>query len=1802
MAEIRNTFTDGMVRDSLESLSNDKTYRIARNAIHQSRDASNFGLVNEESTFLAASMSGTIKGKSHISERNQTLVFVYNGASEIWLFNHTDNSTTFVCSDQEFGCDWGFDGCEFLYAEFKSFNKCNELHAYWSSDCIYHVVNLDEMLDDTRKASVIACEDCTYFDVFKATCGPHLSALPSYNAGSTMESGVVQFAVQFKDNNGNTSNVFDISQPVIIPSPDNIAGQPAKASAKLRIDGLDKTWNDVVVYVIHTVGDITNIKKMSTASYGENGFTFEYYGQKGQELVDISVLINKNKAWLRGQDLIQKDGRMFFYNIKNERNLNYQKYANNIQIEWVEYEVSMEQQLKYHYPSLLRGEVYAIGIVWKFLDGTYSPVYHIPGCGGVQSGGVTGGDDGVQTFGINTASQVESERNPGNAINVYSKPIQYCGTEDGDCVECNYCDECNPCTPPGKGATGPTAGGGGSAEAAASDTYNPIQPSDLNTSEQFERKRNPTEVKDRPNESDKFENQTRTDINNISAREEDYVNVSECLACTRECWCKCCDGCSPSETQTCTTVDPANPEVIVEEMTCITVRECPPGEEEECDCSVVPRVVAADLPDISNVGQNNAELIARFGRDYPDPDVNQTGNLHDAAVFLVDNAVIEREYITRRRPILNYGGVTQAGPGGSPTDPVAKGRSATKPFTQQGVGISTVESVIGGSGGSNRGDNWVDSAGNPVTEEPPREVASGSTTPYISSVQYPDDKDCDGNFFYPQGSICHHQIPWASERPHFVSFQNGVTNKYQPHNYEFGKTYTRPMGLRVTNIKFPDQDELPKPLCPKSPFKIVYVQRTDQNKSIFAKGWLKGIFQGEVYGETHAYPRHGVNSFEHVDRFIAAGDGTSRMGTQSTSPIYTFHSPDTDCDNSFLPVTKCRSELAMLGSGWMHGLWSEGKKPEVDQWSGTRIDNSGARLSNNFNHYTAGGAEADIVGLTYAPGNTVVTPASGMSLPLMNRFRPSSVYLETSGNMPGDELDESFVGGVRDHFGPTTCNAPYVALHRPVPDQYGSVEGLKYIDLGLVATTVHAQGGNAIEGICGDVWIGPYTKRDTSYVSNKVGNFFNPPAKPGSPCRERSACDSPDDKIFQYFGIDHYPTKLPKSGDRWDPKNYQGLHTVAGDCGAYGLSKTHAESAAAGSSESDFYGPKTCKSLNMTIVESHVNPWLRETGEGSQLQDGKVWYPKLKDLYLDADAPTGHPWEQSYLTRFYNAIRQPSVKQLHTKQLYRTLLNLIAPVGLMTQFQQMETVIDTVSTFVMAPMLMAIWILATNTLFTDRRLNQMLRIDDCRRDEEGGDLDENIENWEDNYCRYNWDYSSVNNIQPYYAFPLPFVTCDCDDCSKTQTNNLIYHSNKQNLDSDIDAYRNIKINNYGELPANAGRLQKLFIQGNGFYAHATDGIWLLKLMQESISNGIAFQQAGSGELLAEPQLLFEGVAEGFAGTQHPNAAINTAFGYFFIDDNAKKIYRFNGTPEEISAYGMYQFFKNKLGFCQPKACFDEKTSQGINYSLGWDPRYNRLLVTKRDGSDCNSFTASYTPLGIPTQGGGSRGKWISLHDYKPHDYLWDREKLYSIDYGTGQIWQHGKHGEYGVFHGKPYPFEVWFTAVGADLEAFDFEYLILDTEAELETDQEYPIKDVDLTFNKVAIWNSSEGTGTIDIIPVSDNFGQKKSQLDKIKSDYSKVKFNKKRRVWEANAIKNLVADDCNDKHMLTVDCECQPIPDTNEEIYDCSKLNKQDFKNRILSDKHLNYRYILDNRNDMRLYVKTHKTFDDKKIIPKQG
>ena len=141
-------------------------------------------------------------------------------------------------------------------------------------------------------------------------------------------------------------------------------------------------------------------------------------------------------------------------------------------------------------------------------------------------------------------------------------------------------------------------------------------------------------------------------------------------------------------------------------------------------------------------------------------------------------------------------------------------------------------------------------------------------------------------------------------------------------------------GVSFSGIEPPEN--LPKPLCGQNPFTIVYVQRTEANKSVIGSGVAISCFKGEIQGEAFMFPKHGVNSWERYDRSIEPqGPSTFRGGIgirdndvfdvyDQSHPVapYIIHSFDFHANKPPLDASNVLFELELYGKGFRHGLYA----------------------------------------------------------------------------------------------------------------------------------------------------------------------------------------------------------------------------------------------------------------------------------------------------------------------------------------------------------------------------------------------------------------------------------------------------------------------------------------------------------------------------------------------------------------------------------------------------------------------------------------------------------------------------------------------------------------------------------------------------------------------------------------------------------------------------------------------------------------------------------------------------------------
>lgn len=929
-----------------------------------------------------------------------------------------------------------------------------------------------------------------------------------------------------------------------------------------------------------------------------------------------------------------------------------------------------------------------------------------------------------------------------------------------------------------------------------------------------------------------------------------------------------------------------------------------------------------------------------------------------------------------------------------------------------------------------------------------------------------------------------------------------------------------------------------------------------------------------------------------------------KKGKANDFPIYNFHSPDTSFDRPFLGgANRAKFDLTMFNWGWRHGLYAEGEAAD-SIWK-QQIDQRGTRQSINLNHYlnVLGHKYKCMSGITYAEADSVVDAPEGFTFeklntdgststvpaPLINLNRESSVFLQFEGtyvNPLQRELradlsnndneyktdDASFLGDGHCH----DCVIPragawYGSLINDRVDQYGSVEGLRFIPFGIEGTMNDALKGR-ITGTAGDAFIGPWTLVRKSYVSNKVGDDLNEPI-------------SSQLKQFFCFGD---CSKLPKSCNGSDKKNDINLRPTLNRCPDF-------NDAFFRTGLQDYYFPRTLKTLIVTWVEADTNTWYREIGEPDNFE---LAYPYLKNKPLDSSITEAH-FDECFLNQF--AARHERIPQwkILGKVAVRVLAFVLPTLWFINGgFTVRETYIDLFIFIVRVILFVVVFILLGFVIFTCTNINRLLEIYQCRNDDQGGAEEENVYGFRDNFTQYNYDYSLVNDLDQGFSVTSAY---DTRACLGEETNKVVY-SDPQVVGSPINAWRNFRINNYLELPMDSGPIQEIFVLGDGLFIQTTDNIWNVYGNQAQLKvDGGRTVYIGQGDFMNRADALYGGVVEGAGGTLDPNASVISRYGHISVDREAHKVNLFDGKAmEALSDNGLKHFLRENLRLVlldhfPDFKLVDRKTKFGIGFSIGIDNELNRILITKidyeplhpgeltltedgrafvnKEGKQiiagdpsyfCNkSFTASYS---------FEAKQWASFHYYTPNWYAWNRFTMYTFN--DIALWEHNIVGKFQTFYGEFKPMVV--EIVARDEAPFKYESTILDTESSRWNDVDY-VTGTKATFNKVIAYNRHQSTGELTMAEQ-----EERDIIENSTEDIGTLPLEYNLPRWTFSELSDRVISP--NEFIFDKDCEIGP-----------RILNKQnissDITNNTLVDNYLVYQLEFSTFDDIKLLVRGVKT-----------
>lgn len=343
--------------------------------------------------------------------------------------------------------------------------------------------------------------------------------------------------------------------------------------------------------------------------------------------------------------------------------------------------------------------------------------------------------------------------------------------------------------------------------------------------------------------------------------------------------------------------------------------------------------------------------------------------------------------------------------------------------------------------------------------------------------------------------------------------------------------------------------------------------------------------------------------------------------------------------------------------------------------------------------------------------------------------------------------------------------------------------------------------------------------------------------------------------------------------------------------------------------------------------------------------------------------------------------------------------------------------------------------------------------------------------------KYDDSFSTDNDIRP--AFPLPLR-----ENEQNSFPTRAHRSAKRDTSNLKDNYRTFLANDFKDLPKNRGDLWKLSTFNNLLYFHMEESLYATKGKQSMQMKDGSEAFVGSGDIFAqEPDEVLQS-ERGYAGTQSQWAAITTRSGYFFVDKNSRKVFMMTDKLTDISNLGLENWFRDNLKFNLESLIISsdclgylyDNPISGIGLTAVYDPKFKRILLTKRDKSlvDPVAFQAgidiyqAWVDSGVTattTLVGGIKfncnlnffqewtakngGAWITIewdsalftdtswtisyypefqlwcgfHDYVPYIYFNTSKNFYSFTEGDINIWEHNSNIK-GSFYGTVNPFEI----------------------------------------------------------------------------------------------------------------------------------------------------------------------------------
>lgn len=366
-----NTPRSGLVTDLHESYIGTEVLTHARNVVMNSHLGQVQFVQNEPSTLKSVDLPLPCIGKAKLLQNRWALFLTNNTEHEIGIYSEDDNTYQKVINSPCLNFSTkhlikavskeGYDCTETIY-----FTDGYNPRRYLNPDKIPYQYTFEDDACLTKKYN--SQLDCGAILIERALTVPKLK--PRNGGAGNLLNGSYQFGIAYAVGNQRVTEFYAITTGFNIWDHANVG-----RSISIDFEGLDRDYDQFELLVIYSTNGTVAYKRAGFYSTAERSVNVSSISE---DLTPQEVLQVKPR-YPYADDLVANDQYLLFSGIRTEAEVNYQLAAMKIKPKYVVKRVPADYYKRGTEKSLMRDEVYALGIQWLRASGEYSSSFHIPG-------------------------------------------------------------------------------------------------------------------------------------------------------------------------------------------------------------------------------------------------------------------------------------------------------------------------------------------------------------------------------------------------------------------------------------------------------------------------------------------------------------------------------------------------------------------------------------------------------------------------------------------------------------------------------------------------------------------------------------------------------------------------------------------------------------------------------------------------------------------------------------------------------------------------------------------------------------------------------------------------------------------------------------------------------------------------------------------------------------------------------------------------------------------------------------------------------------------------------------------------------------------------------------------------------------------------------------------------------------------------------------------------------------------------------------------------------------------------------